>query len=122
VSAEEYTLLLIPLPLCAGLAEVCLALLPTRPVVLDLPLHWWQATARLPAAWWGALILVWMLSLGWLVVSSLLNYWGQRRMTPEEATVLLQDTLWHETRREQRRLNRWLAWARLRRAGRKERS
>jgi hypothetical protein len=35
-------------------------------------------------------------------------------MTAEEATLFLQDVLWKETRGEQRRLNRWSAWARLR--------
>jgi hypothetical protein len=41
-------------------------------------------------------------------------------MSVEEATLLLQDTLWLETRREQGRINRWLAWARLRSRRRKE--
>jgi hypothetical protein len=121
-SSEEFTLLLVSLPLWAGMAQVCLYLLPTRSISMSLPLHWWRATAGLSSTWWRALVLIWLLGLGWLVVASLLGYWGRRRMTLEEATLFLQDTLWHETRREQRRLNRWLAWARLRRAQRKERS
>ena len=32
-----------------------------------------------------------------------------------EAKLFLQDTLWQETRREQRRIQRWLVWSRLRR-------
>jgi hypothetical protein len=35
-------------------------------------------------------------------------------MTTEEATVCLQDTVWHETRREQGWIAQWLAWAGLR--------
>jgi hypothetical protein len=120
VSADEFTLLLLSLPLWAGVAQVCLYVLPSRPLSVGLPLHWWRATASLPLPWWRALVLIWLFGLGWLVVASLLGYWGKRRMGPEEATLLLQETLWHETRREQRRLNRWLAWARLRRHQRKE--
>jgi len=38
-------------------------------------------------------------------------------MRPEEAALFLQDTLWRETSREQRRINRWIAWARRRQRG-----
>jgi hypothetical protein len=56
-----------------------------------------------------------------LAVAALLRYLALRRMTPPEAGLYLQDVLWRETRREQRRLNRWLAWAWLRRRRREER-
>jgi hypothetical protein len=120
VSTDEFTLLLLSLPLWAGVAEVCLYVLPSRPLSVGLPLHWWRATASLPLSWWRAIVFIWLFGLGWLVAASLLGYWGKRRIGPEEATLLLQETLWQETRREQRRLNRWLAGARLRRDHRKE--
>ena len=33
-------------------------------------------------------------------------------MSRREGVLLLQETLWGETRREQRRIGRWLAWLR----------
>jgi hypothetical protein len=42
-------------------------------------------------------------------------------MSPEEAALYLQDELWRQTRREQARLNRWLAWAEKREARRRAR-
>jgi hypothetical protein len=44
-----------------------------------------------------------------------LRLWRQRQHPPAIAALYLQDVLWKETRREQRRLHRWLAWARLER-------
>ena len=55
------------------------------------------------------------------MTAALLGHWRARQMTAAEGELSLQDTLWRETRREQRRLNRWLAWAELRRR-RKEQS
>jgi hypothetical protein len=55
----------------------------------------------------------WSLGLGIFVTIALLNLWRRRQNSPELAALSLQDVLWKETRREQRRLNRWLAWWRL---------
>jgi len=49
-----------------------------------------------------------------LLASSILNYLARRQMTRAEAELMLQDILWRETRREQRRIGRWLAWSRNR--------
>ena len=56
-----------------------------------------------------------VLGVGVLFVSGVLGYlaWGPKRRA--EAEVFLQDTAWRETRREQRRINSWLVWARVRR-------
>jgi hypothetical protein len=59
-------------------------------------------------------ILAVVLGGGGLAVSAVLGYLSLRRATPAEALQVLQDELWDETRSEQRALNRWLAWARLR--------
>ena len=66
------------------------------------------------AAWQGMLVL-WLVGGGVLAVAAMLRYLALRRLTAPEAALYLQDVLWRETRGEQRRLNRWLAWAWLRR-------
>ncbi len=85
---------------------------------------WWLPAAEVPYLLgqvdlrpqdWQALLLVWTVGVGLLVLSGLLHYLGARRMTVAEAELLLQDVIWRETRREQRRISRWLAWARARR-------
>jgi hypothetical protein len=92
-----------------------------------LPEPVWQALAPLVepghadafrdlwARIWHLVILAWLLILGTIVCRGLLNLmsWGRRR--PDEALMFLQDIFWRETRGEQRRLFRRLAWERLRR-------
>jgi hypothetical protein len=70
---------------------------------------------------WQGILVIWLLGGGVLAVAAGLRYLALRRMEPLEAQLYLQDVLWRETRREQRRLNRWLAWAWLRRRRREER-
>jgi hypothetical protein len=68
--------------------------------------------------WVGRLILLaWAVGIGLFVTAALMGLWKRRQHTPAEATLLLQDTLWHETRGDQRRIQRWLAWDRLRKRG-----
>jgi hypothetical protein len=74
----------------------------------------------LPAVW-QAIRLAWLLGSAWLITAAALAYYRDRCRPPDEAALFLQDELWAETRREQRRLNRWLVWQR-RRSGPKERS
>ncbi len=69
---------------------------------------------------WQGLLVLWLLGGAVLAMAAGLRYLALRRMTPAEAQLYLQDVLWRETRREQRRLNRWLAWAWLRRRRREE--
>jgi hypothetical protein len=109
VTAEELTLVLLLLPAPAVLAGVCWMWLGRPWAILDLP----PRLGRL-------ILLVWVLVVGLLVVAAVLRHWRLRRMSVEEGTMLLQDVLWKETRREQRRINRWVAWGLLRRK-RKER-
>jgi hypothetical protein len=66
--------------------------------------------------------LAWLLGVSALVVGSLLDYWRRQSLSPQEAEQMLHDTLWRETRREQRRLARWLAWSHWRRQQREEAS
>jgi hypothetical protein len=82
---------------------------------------WGQETdlVILDTAWQGILVL-WLVGGAALAAAAGLRYLVLRRMTSAEAQVFLQDVLWRETRGEQRRLNRWLAWAWLRRRRREE--
>jgi hypothetical protein len=105
---EEAALLVLLLPVPALLAQALWLVLARPWTVLGLPVP----VGRI-------LLLGWVLALAAFLVGALLGHWRTRQMDAAEGTLFLQDTLWHETRREQRRLNRWLAWAQLRR--RKER-
>jgi hypothetical protein len=60
-------------------------------------------------------LLAWAIAMPLIAVSTVLGYQRWRRRTPNESLLFLQETLWTETRRDQRRLNRWLAWGKLRR-------
>lgn len=64
------------------------------------------------------ILAVWTLGLAIFITSALLNFWRQRQNQRELAALSLQDILWKETRREQRRINRWLAWSRLKQESR----
>jgi hypothetical protein len=93
-----------------GLAVIAWSLLPGDWHLLGVPPHVWRTV-----------LLVWIVGLSFLVKASLLGHLGRVRMTRAEALILLQDAVWRDTRREQRRINRWLVWARLRGERRKER-
>lgn len=57
--------------------------------------------------------LAWLVIMGLLIAGAMLAHWRRRQMDRTAAAIYLQDTLWRETRREQRRTFRWLAWRRL---------
>lgn len=59
-------------------------------------------------------VLTLVLGGGGLLASWVLAHLAFRRAGPLAAVLYLQDLLWAETRREQRRQGRWIAWARLR--------
>lgn len=61
-----------------------------------------------------AFLLVWIVGVGLLVAGSLLRYLSARYLGRQEAMLWLQDQFWRETHREQRSVNRWRAWTRLR--------
>jgi hypothetical protein len=76
---------------------------------------------RQPAGW-RVLVLVWVIATAAILASGLLGYLRREHMNRDEAEMFFQDLLWHEYRGEQRRPNRWLAWARLRYERRRQRS
>jgi hypothetical protein len=63
---------------------------------------------------WRLVVLAWTLILGAITCRGLLAFLARGRRRPDEALMFLQDSFWRDTRGEQRRLFRWLAWARLR--------
>jgi hypothetical protein len=104
LSRGEIAWFVLQLPLFALLAQGAWVLLGIRREVLDLTPRWMQFVS-----------LAWALALGLFVAGQFFRYWRLLQMDRVTATMLLQDVLWHETRGEQRRIARWLAWERLRR-------
>ena len=49
------------------------------------------------------------------VAKSVLAYAGLQNLSKCEANLVLQDTMWRQSCRDQRRVQRWLAWASVRR-------
>jgi hypothetical protein len=133
VTQREILRLAWGVPACVLLAALAWFWLARQQApVLRWPAAPWQEAAapgelvgggidlELPAPVWRAMLLVWLLGAGLIVISALISHLGHRRMSLSEASLLLQDTLWRETCREQRLLHRWLARARLRRRRRGE--
>jgi hypothetical protein len=109
VTGHEMGVLLVALTVCAVAASLFWSWLQEQDTDLEIA----------DPAWQGILVL-WLLGGTVLIVAAGLRYLALRRMTAQEAQLYLQDVLWRETRGEQRRLNRWLAWAWLRRRRREE--
>jgi hypothetical protein len=113
-TGSEIGMLLLALPLCGMAAQLVWRLLPIEGFINEGP--------YLRRRVWQGMVGGWCVMLILFVGHGILRYLGWQRLTPREARLVVQDTLWQETRREQRRLQYWLAWARLRRKRRKERS
>jgi hypothetical protein len=88
----------------AGYSLLIRLSLETAPPEVPVPDRAWQI---LLAAWAGGLALV-----GGYLAFTVLRWVMAGR---EEALLYLQDQLWSATRGEQRRIDRWVVWARLRR-------
>jgi hypothetical protein len=69
-----------------------------------------------PPEIWKAILFVWVVGGSMFLVASLLALWRYRQMTPQEAALLLEDLVWEDTRGEQRRIARWLTWAKIKRS------
>jgi hypothetical protein len=102
ITAREIAWLVGTLPIWAALAQLAWALMPHQWNLLGLPLPLLQM-----------LLATWLLALGFWVAGTLLDFWKSRRHDPATAQLYLQDLLWRDTRGEQRRVNRWLAWWKL---------
>jgi hypothetical protein len=67
---------------------------------------------------WRMGSLIWLLGIGTVLIVGAGGIMRLYRFSGDEARMIAQDVLWLETRGEQRRINRWLAWLRRNR-GRK---
>jgi hypothetical protein len=107
-------------PRTADTAELVPALLTVAAATIGA-FFAWEVVGEVPSPWlippasWRVGLLAWVLVGGFAVTAAVLGHLGWRRMSRDEAAMFLQDALWHETRREQRRINRWRAWALRRR-------
>jgi hypothetical protein len=61
---------------------------------------------------WRMLLLTWLIGVGTVVLTGCFRLLRTYRMSADESRMVLQEALWAETRGEQRRQARWLAWAR----------
>jgi hypothetical protein len=81
----------------------------------------WRVVSAVPPEWgaptqaWKLGLLAWILGAALLLTAGVIGYLGWRRLSAQEASLYLRDVLWQETRGEQRRIQRWRAWALLRR-------
>jgi hypothetical protein len=104
----------------AGSAEVGTALFTAAAASVGAFLLW-RLVGNLPAPWgivptqWRLGVLAWLLIGGLALTAAVLAHLGWRRLSRAEAAIYLQDALWHETRGDQRRINRWRAWCLRRR-------
>jgi hypothetical protein len=104
VTGREVGRLAATIPIWLVLAWLCWRWLETKETQLNIDDNSWQL-----------MLLIWLLGMLFLLASSLVRYLAQGNLRPEEAALYLQDTLWRDTSREQRRIHRWLVWARRRR-------
>jgi cbb3-type cytochrome oxidase subunit 3 len=102
LTPAELAVLVIPIPLCALLADWTGYLLRQQWTVVGLPPRWKQFLA-----------IVWFVLLVVFVAAHAFRYWRRVQMDRAAAQLLLQDLLWNETRGEQRRLNRWIVWKKM---------
>ncbi len=111
VGRQEIGVVLLTLPVWTALAQVCWHAFPRD----------WGNPGVVPGVWLA--VLIFWIGGGVLAgVAIAVNYWYRRQMSPEECLIYLQDALWQDTRREQRRIGRWLAWSALRCSERREKT
>jgi hypothetical protein len=102
IMPREFAWLVVTLPLWAVAAQLANKLIPRQWYLLGFPASFIQI-----------LVVLWLLAVGFAVVRAFLNYWKHCSRDAALAQLYLQDILWRETRGEQRRVNRWLAWWKL---------
>jgi hypothetical protein len=102
LSATELVTLVFTVPAFALFADFACLLLKQTWTVLELPPRWKQFLA-----------VAWMLLLLMFLAAHAFRYWRRSQMDRMSAMLMLQDILWNETRGEQRRIHRWMAWRKL---------
>jgi hypothetical protein len=100
--------------------EIAAGLLSATGAVV-LAVFLWELTALIRPQWrftptdWRLQLIVWAVAAALMVLVGGLGYWSWRRQSRDEALLRLRDKFWRQTRGEQRKINRWLAWARRQR-------
>ena len=61
---------------------------------------------------WSLILLAWIVGMAILLPATVFALVRWRRLTKQEAVMILQDAVWLETRKEQASINRWIVWAR----------
>lgn len=100
---EELVGYVLCLPLCVLAGQAIWILLLERAPPDDLP-----------AGFGRIAVVVWFTLVGGLTLRFLTAFWRRRGDSPETARLYLQEQVWHEARRDHRRVASWLAWARRR--------
>jgi hypothetical protein len=103
MSAMELLGLVVPIPAAALFAQLAFLLLRQQWTLIDLPPRWQQFLA-----------MAWTLLLAMFLAAHAFRYWRRLQMDRTTALLMLQDILWRETYSEQRRINRWIVWKKLR--------
>jgi hypothetical protein len=103
LTAAELVALIFTVPIFALLGEVACLLLKRPWAAIDLPTRWTQF-----------LFVSWTLLFVMFLAAHGFRHWRRLQMDRATAMLMLQDILWNETRGEQRRIQRWRAWQRLR--------
>jgi hypothetical protein len=83
---------------------------------LSVP-EWFQAGD----AAWRLVVAVWAGGIVLATIGVVLAFLDRIHATPEESLLYLQDQLWKDTRGEERRIDKWISWARLRQQAKEER-
>jgi hypothetical protein len=102
LTTSELAALIFPVPLCALAGQVAM---------LALSSDWGPAgmgprSRQLVLVFWTLLVLLFM-------AAHAFRHWKRLQMSRSLALVMLHDILWRETRGEQRRIERWAAWRKL---------
>jgi len=111
VDPQEVGPLILVGAVCACLGQLLWLWVSARSARRDLDgLRYRGININIDRGLWQLAVLLWLFSLLLVVAAGVIAYLGQRRLTADEAGLYLQDELWRQTRREQSRINRWLAW------------
>ena len=109
LNAAELTALIFPIPAFALVAQLAVYALKQQWTFIELTARWKQF-----------LVLSWSLLLAMFLAAHAFRYWRRLQMDRFTAQLLLQDILWQQTRGEQRRIQRWMIWKRLKKSKQQE--
>jgi hypothetical protein len=116
IPSGEIVTLLVSVPPFALLAALLWIRLGVEP-----PPRWLELDPTLwPPTLWRLLLLVWGMGIALAGLHAFLAYLGRTQASAEQSLLYLQDQLWTQTRGEERRINRWVVWGRLRRQRKEE--